>query len=122
MPLDVLWSIPVQPGGNCPTALHAVLALVGAPDQDADGGGIEPVSASCPGCTIACLFSAVVIDDCVDELGAVIPDSDLDGDTVVEDGECVLDPRMGDGYSAGVTFTARQVRVRTQVSETAYCP
>jgi len=122
VPLDVLWNIPVQPGGNCPTALHAVLAFVGGPDQDVDGGGVEPLTATCPFCSVPCLFNAVTIDDCVDELGTVIPDSDLDGDSVIEDGECVLDPRMGDGYSAGVTFTAKQVRVRTQVSASAYCP
>ncbi|MDF1561510.1 MAG: MopE-related protein [Deltaproteobacteria bacterium] len=122
-----LWGIPLDgPGGSCETALHAVRAVAGVPDIDIDGDGSMTISVSCAGGWLACLVpcggAIWSLGDCVDEAGTVIPDSDLNGDGVVSDGECLLDPRMDDGYSAGMTFTAQEVSVTRQVSASTYCP
>jgi hypothetical protein len=116
----VLWAVPGT-GASCPTGLHAVLGLIGGPDQNVAGPGLDSLNSSIG--FLPCVLGSVSINSCFDaDTGATIPNSDLDGDTVVENGECVLDPRMNDGYSAAVTFSAQKVLVRSQVSKTVFCP
>ncbi|NCG20666.1 MAG: hypothetical protein GWP91_16780 [Rhodobacterales bacterium] len=124
LPGGTLWSLVV--GGDCPTALHAVLALGTNADIDLDGGGIEPMGVSCTGgffgCIIPCFGASWTLDACVDDTGTVIPDTDVNGDGLVGDGECYLDPRMADGFSAGIAFTADPINITSQVSDTTFCP
>jgi hypothetical protein len=58
------------------------------------------------------MSDTVTITSCTDdETGEVIPGSD-----------CVLDPRIRDGYSSGFTFNALSVHITGQVSGATYCP
>ncbi|MBN2496328.1 MAG: DUF4215 domain-containing protein, partial [Deltaproteobacteria bacterium] len=100
--------------GLCPTALHALLGFVGQPDQDAEGNGqLDTIQYSCSlGCMLACISSRVSIQSCTDdETGVVIPGAD-----------CVNDPRIRDGFSAGFTFSAPYAHVTGQASGAGYCP
>lgn len=113
LPASSLYSITVG-SAQCPTALHAILAYVGQPDQDTEGNGTrDRINYTCSGfCGSACMSDTVTITGCTDdETGEVIPGSD-----------CVLDPRIRDGYSAGFTFTALSVHITGQVSGATYCP
>ncbi len=96
-------------GSNCPTALHAVLGLIGQPDQDVDGGGIDTIDFSAG--SLPCIASPVTINGCYD-----------DGGTYIAGAACANDPRIGDGYSVGLTFEALQTHVVSQVSGQNYCP
>jgi hypothetical protein len=120
VPPAVLWAVPGV-GSLCPTGLHAVFGLIGAPDQNVAGPGLDTLNTSVG--FLPCVIGPVSINTCFDaDTGATIPNSDLDGDGTVENGECVLDPRMNDGYSAAVTFSAQKVLLRSQVSKTVFCP
>ncbi len=115
LPARSLYSIVTgAPGSTCPTALHAILAFVGQPDQDTEGNGTrDTIDYHCSAfCSSACLSETVTIDGCTDdETGEYIPGSD-----------CVLDPRINDGYSSGFTFSALRTHVTGQVSGSTYCP
>lgn len=102
-------------GQRCPTGLHGVLALLGQPDQDADGGGgIDFIQYTLDGSGTPCLDATVRIVACCDE-------GSCDGDSRIEGADCVTNPRIRDGYSAGFTFDARAVTVTGQVDGDAYC-
>jgi hypothetical protein len=120
VPAEVLYAVDISAdtGGLCPTALHAVLALVGGPDQDLDpspGVQLDSFGLDIGGFGWApCLFDSVAIVECVDaETGAVIG---------AVDGECVLDGRIEDGFSSSLNYTAEEVRVVEQRDSAAYCP
>jgi len=121
VPAEALWAVDtsdILP--NCPTALHVVLGLLGQqPDQDLDPapGGIDTVNYTCGGwCFIPCVLNDITIDDCVDaETGAVIPD-------VAVDGDCTTDPRIGDGYSSALDFSAVEIHVVETRDRLGYCP
>jgi hypothetical protein len=117
LPADVLYRMPGA--SNCPTALHAVLALIGQPDQEGLSGlGLDTINYTNNGAFgLNCLlFGGTVIDDCVDgDTGAVIPNTLVDGD-------CTLDSRIDDGYSAAMWIEAEEVLVTEQVDSTQYCP
>ena len=92
--------------------------VVGNPDQDLDGGGLETFNGSNVGTDslLSCGFGGAQVTSCRNEDGTVIPnDTDWDGSGVVEDAECALDPRMGDGYSIKIDFTALQTNVLGQL-------
>ena len=113
MPPAALLAVPGV--GGCPTMLHAVLCILGGPDIDVEGTGLDSINVT--GCGFACvLFANAQIDSCTDgDTGATIND-------VATDGDCAFDPRMADGFSAGVEFDAVAIDVVQQVSSAAYCP
>lgn len=97
---------------GCPTALHAVLALVGHIDQDTEGNGKRDWIQFTLGGGQPCLGSPVTIVGCC---------NDGDCDDFVPGEACALDPRIGDGYSAGFRFEAVGVRVVGQVDGGSWC-
>jgi len=120
VPAEVLYAVDIsaETNGLCPTALHAVLALVGGPDQDLDaspGIQLDSFGISVSGFGWGpCLFDSVTIVSCTDaETGAVIN---------AVDGECVLDPRIEDGFSAAMNFSAAEIQVVEERDSAAYCP
>jgi hypothetical protein len=119
LPADVLYRTGPVAGTNCSTALHAVLALIGQPDQEGlSGGGLDTFAFRNTGAFgLSCLFIGdTVIDDCTDgDTGANIANTSVDGD-------CVLDVRMDDGYSAALAVEAQEVHVVEQRDSTLYCP
>jgi cysteine-rich repeat protein len=112
LPMQVLAMIDLSGtfGSNCPTALHAILGFVGGPDQDAEGNGdLDEVNFTAPG--FPCLMDAVTITSCVDDgTGTSIPGTN-----------CIFDPRIADGYSAGFTIAATYTHITNQVSRSTYC-
>jgi cysteine-rich repeat protein len=88
---------------QCPTALHAVLGLLGHIDQDTNGDGLDFVRWTTTAGATPCINGPVVISGCC-----------IGGDCaegLVSGAECVLDARMRDGYSVGFEVSAQRVRV-----------
>ena len=52
----------------------------------------------------------------------MILDADYNGDGIIANGECVLDPAIEDGYSSSLYIDAIEVHVVQQESASAYCP
>ena len=88
----------------CPTALHAVLGLAGHIDQDGDqsGGKDFILWKTSPG-GVPCITAPVVITACCD-------DGDCQNGLIAGE-DCVDDPRIGDGFSAGFAFEANAVHI-----------
>jgi|GEM_PF-2311756 len=97
---------------GCPTALHAVLALVGHIDQDAEGNGAKDWIQFTLGGSQPCLGDPVTIVGCC---------NDGDCDDFVAGSVCALDARIGDGFSAGFRFSAKGAHVTAQVHGATYC-
>ena len=113
VPASTLYQIDTSsllPG--CPTALHAVLALVGHIDQDAEGNGAKDWIQFTLGGSQPCIADPVTIVGCC---------NDGNCDDFVPGSACALDPKIQDGYSAGFRFEARAAVVLNQVDGTTWC-
>ncbi len=86
----------------CPTALHAVLGLIGHLDQDANGNGLDFIRWTTSANARPCVTGPVVISGCC--IGGDCAD-------LVSGPECVLDARVTDGYSVGFEVEAQRVEV-----------
>jgi len=87
---------------RCPTALHAVLGLTGHIDQDAEGNGTKDFIQWTAGQGIPCITATVAISGCCDDGDCTSP---------IAGPDCVFDPRIGDGFSAGFRVRANAVHV-----------
>jgi hypothetical protein len=113
VPASTLYQIDTSsllPG--CPTALHAVLALVGHIDQDAEGNGAKDWIQFTLGGSQPCIADPVTIVGCC---------NDGDCDDFVPGAACALDPKIRDGYSAGFRFEARAAVIINQVDGATWC-
>ena len=126
VPAGVLWQAPGVDA--CPTALHAVLALVGNMDQDVAGGSLDGIDYSNAGgwFGLGCLDpfgGTTTINRCWDdETSTWVNDWDVNGDGIIAEGECSIDPSIEDGYSMAMNVSSHEAHVVQQESLTTYCP
>lgn len=99
---------------RCPTALHVMLGLAGHLDMDReDNGGLDFIQFTTAGGNVPCINATVNIVGCCN-------DGDCTGG-LISGPTCVLDPAIGDGYSAAFSFAARRVSVVGQADAETYC-
>lgn len=116
VPAGVLYQMPGAQ--NCPTALHAVLGLLGQPDQDVNGSGLDTVNFTNSWLGSCILIGTTTIDDCTDgETGNIIPNPG-----VGVDGDCSLDPAMEDGYSVAMDIEMAELLIVEERNANLYCP